>query len=615
MGPRGHWRAMGAVAAAGSALLAVGVVGLPGVASAGTAKAEASQGTVVTYTPNNGSGAAPNYIFPETTSANQSIYNDSQFLNLLYPYIYLPDPYQPVMDYNRSMAYPPVFSDNNKVVTVKLKHWMWSDGVPVTADDLILYINLGLAEGTTWGNYAGPTQFPYNLKSYTAVNPTTIRFVLKTAMNPTYFIDNGLDYIVPLPNQAWDKTSVNGPVGNYALTVSGAKAVLAFLQKEAADTNTYSTNPLWKVVDGPYTLQSYGGSSSPDVFVANPHYSGTPPAIKTFEEVPYTSDSAEFTALESGSLDYGYVPTQDIPAIPRLKAEGYNITASPTWGFDYIIPNQKNPQVGPILSQSYMRQVLAHLVDQNTMIDHFMQSYGVPTYGPTPIYPKGNPFLSPDESHNPYPYSVSAAEKLLRAHGWKVEPGKVDVCESPGAGAGNCGAGVTKGEKLSLNLLYASGLTILQEDSDLFQSDAAQAGVQINPRSETFNSVISQVQPCVLPKDKGTPYCNWQLGEYGGISLSTYPSGEGLLNTGGAFNAGQFSDPTLDTLIQDSTTSTNLAVYKEYEDRVVSEEPWIWQPVPDNIFATKKGLSGYGLTSEFDGAFGYIEPEFWTYNK
>ena len=40
-------------------------------------------------------------------------------------------------------------------------------------------------------------------------------------------------------------------------------AVLAFLTKEAEDTTTYSTNPLWKVIDGPWELQSFGGDSSP----------------------------------------------------------------------------------------------------------------------------------------------------------------------------------------------------------------------------------------------------------------------------------------------------------------------------------------------------------------
>jgi peptide/nickel transport system substrate-binding protein len=610
----GKWRVPVAIGAAGAALVAGATVGLTGVASASkvhnSSRTHQVTGGVIKYAELPTSSA--NYIFPETSTANQSLYNNSQFINLMWPLIYLPSPDQPTLDYAHSMAYPPVWNKTDTEVTVTLKHFMWSDGTPVTARDVIFYINLGKAMGATWGNYGGPTQFPYNLKSYTAVNVTTVKFVLKAPINPTFFDDNGIDYITPMPQQAWDKTSANGPVGNYDMTPSGAKAVLAFLQKEASDSTTYTTNPLWKVIDGPWQLQSFGGSSSPDVFVPNPKYSGPKPLVSEFEEIPFTSDSAEFTSLKAGALNYGYVPTQDIPAIPSVESQGYNITKIPTWGFDYIIPNTKNPQVGPVLSQTYMRQVLAHLMDQNTIIQHFMAGFGIPTYGPTPIYPKGNPFVSPAENSNPYPYSVSAAEKLLKAHGWQVNPGKVDVCEV--AGANGCGVGVTKGEKLSLNLLYSSGSTILQEETDLYQSDAALAGVQINPKSADFNTVISQVQACT-PKGIGTPTCNWQLGEYGGISESTYPSGEGLLNTGGAFNAGEYSNPTLDKLISESTTASTLAVYKAYEDLVVKEEPWIWVPVASNISATSKTLSGYGMTTEFGGFYGYIEPEFWSYSK
>ena len=103
------------------------------------------------------------------------------------------------------MAYPPVWNNNDTVVTVTLKHYKWSDGTPVTARDVVFYINLGKAMGATWGNYGGPTQFPYNLKSYTAVNASTIKFVLKSPINPTFFDDNGLDYITPMPQHAWDK--------------------------------------------------------------------------------------------------------------------------------------------------------------------------------------------------------------------------------------------------------------------------------------------------------------------------------------------------------------------------------------------------------------------------
>ena len=610
----GKWRVPVAIGAASAALVAGATVGLTGVASASkvhhNARAHQVTGGVIKYA--EGPATPPNYIFPETSTANQSLYNNSQFINLMYPPIYPPAPTQPVLDYAHAMANPPVWSDNDTVVTVTLKNYKWSDGTPVTARDLVFYINLGKAMGATWGNYGGPTQFPYNVKSYTAVNATTLKLVLKSPINPTFFDDNGLSYIVPMPQHVWDKTSASGAVGNYDMTASGAKAVLAYLQKEASDTTTYTTNPLWKVVDGPWQLQSFGGASSPDIFVPNPNYSGTKPTVSEFEEIPFTSDSAEFTSLKAGTLDYGYVPTQDIPAIPSVKSQGFNVTPIPTWGFDYIIPNTKNPQVGPILSQAYMRQVLAHLMDQNTMIQHFMAGYGIPTYGPTPIYPKGNPFVSPSELSNPYPYSVSAAEKLLKAHGWQVNPGKTDVCEV--AGPSGCGAGVTKGEKLSLNLLYTSGSTILQEETDLYQSDASAAGVQINPKSADFNTVISQVQACT-PKGIGTPTCNWQLGEYGGISESTYPSGEGLLNTGGAFNAGQYSNPTVDKLINESTTASTLAPYHAYENLIVKDEPWIWVPVPSNIAATSKSLSGYGLTSEFDGFFGYIEPQFWSTTK
>jgi peptide/nickel transport system substrate-binding protein len=604
-----------AVAVAGTALGLAGTgVGAAGAAS--HAKASAIQtGGVIKFA--EGPASPPNYIFPETSSANQSIYNNSNFINLMWPLMYQPNPYQPENDYAHSVGEAPVASNNGTVFTVQLRHWMWSDGQPVTARDVIFYINLGRAMGTSWGNYAGPTQFPYNVKSVTAVNPYELKFVTTAPVNPTYFADNALGEITPMPQHAWDKESASGPVGNYDETPAGAAKVLAFLQKEANDTSTYTTNPLWKVVDGPWTLKSFGGASSPDIFVPNPSFSGQKPYVSEFEEIPFTSTSAEFTSLKTGpsTLTAGWVPSEDIPAIPSIQAEGYNITKQPEWGFDYIIPNTQNPQVGPVLSQIYIRQVLAHLMDQNTIIKVFRHGYGVPTYGAVPVYPKGNPFLTSAEASNPYPYSVSAAEQLLAAHGWKVNPGGTDYCAKPGSAADECGKGVAMDQQLSLNLIYSSGSVIGQEENDLFVSDAAKAGVRINASAEDFNTVISQVQPCTK-KAIGTATCNWQLGEYGGISEATFPSGAGLFNTGGAFNAGQYSNPLMDKLIQQSTVASNLQPFYQYENLVVHEEPWIWQPVGVGVDVTAKNLSGYGLTGEYTGIINaYIEPNFWYFTK
>jgi peptide/nickel transport system substrate-binding protein len=610
----GHLRGAVVAVAASAALVATGV-GAGGASASSVAKVsavepQATTGSVIKYAES--PGANPNYILPLTTSATQSLYNIDQFFNLMWPLLYLPTPSQPTLDYGNSMAYAPVWSDNDTVVTVTMKHYVWSDGTPVSARDVVFYVNELKAMGPTWGGYGGPTQFPFNVKTVTATNATTVKFVLTAKVNPTYFDDNGLDDIYVIPQHAWDKTSVNGAVGNYDMTASGAKAVFNFLTKQAQDTTTYTTNPLWKVVDGPWELQSFGGASSPDIFVPNPTYSGPKAKVSEFEEIPFTSDAAEFTALKAGTVNYGAIPTQDIPTIPSIKSEGYNVTAVPTWGFDFMMPNFANPAVGPILNQLYIRQAFAHLMDQNTQIKHFMDGYATPVYGPAPVYPLGNPFVTNDEKTNPYPFSISTAESILKAHGWKVDPGGVDSCQTVGTGPSDCGAGITAGEKLSINLLWATGLEISQEIVDLFQSDAAQAGVQINPKGGTFDSVLGVAEPCVLPKGKGTPACGWQLVFWGGVGLATYPSGEGIFNTGGGLNVGSYSNPTLDKYINESTVASTLSAFDQYENLVVQQAVWLWTAIPDNIFATSKGLSGYGLTSEFCGGFNYIEPQFWS---
>ena len=75
-----------------------------------------------------------------------------------------------------------------------------------------------------------------------------------------------------------------------------------------------------------------------------------------------------------------------------------------------------------------MRQVLAHLTDQNTMIEHFMGGYGIPTYGPTPIYPEGQPVCQPRGAEQPLPvlgFSRHQAPQGARVAGQPREGGRM----------------------------------------------------------------------------------------------------------------------------------------------------------------------------------------------
>jgi len=544
-------------------------------------------------------GGNPNYIFPVETDSEFTVYNVAEFIPLMYKYLWQSNYTQPTINYSESIGNRPVWSHGDTVVTVTLKHYLWSNGTPVTTRDITFFVNLVKAAGANWGDYT-PGDFPYNVKAMTIESPTKMTFTLTKPYNPTYYVDNQLSDIIPIPQNVWDRTSLTGKVGNYDETPAGAKAVWNFLNSYSEKTSTYSsTNPIWGDIDGPFELSSFGGSASPDIFVPNRRYSGHRATISEFEELPFTSNAAEYDLLRSGNgaISVGYVPASDVPTIPTVRAAGYKVSQVYQWAVDYMIPNLKNPTVGPILSQLYIRQVLQHLTDQETMIKRFLYGYGTPTYGPVPIYPKGNRFADAYEAKDLYPYSVATAKALLRAHGWRMKGG-VQTCEDASA----CGPGVKAGSQLKLSLLYSSGSTALTEQNELLASDAAKAGVIITLRQESFNAVVGNVAACT-PGQNGmsatSPQCTWELGEYGGNSFGLYPSGGDLFLLGASENAGQYDNSAVNSLIHEVRHSSSLKPFYQYEDVVARDLPWIWQPTASDIAAVATNLHGPGISSEF----------------
>ena len=84
----------------------------------------------------------------------------------------------------------------------------------------------------------------------TTPNVHTVVIDLKRSYNPAFYTDDVLTEVPLLPQHAWDKTSLTGKVGNYDETTAGADAVWNFLQKQGSDIGTFTTNPMWQVVDG-----------------------------------------------------------------------------------------------------------------------------------------------------------------------------------------------------------------------------------------------------------------------------------------------------------------------------------------------------------------------------
>ncbi|MGN6128619.1 MAG: ABC transporter substrate-binding protein, partial [Humibacter sp.] len=247
-------------------------------------------------------GSTPNYILPFIDAAHRSVYNLYQFQQLMYRPLYpLGFDGKAQVDENLALADAPQFSSDDKTVTINLKDYKWSDGTAVSASDVMFFVNMAIAEKSQWGMYSAGG-FPDNVASTTVDSPTQLTFHLTEAFSPTWYLNNQLYLIVPMP-AAWDKTSDSAAAGSGGCATSVAKcaAVFSYLSSKTKDMSSYASDPLWKVVDGPWTLQSFNSDGHVS-FVPNKKYSGpVRPKLDKVSMLPYTSTTAEYSALESGS--------------------------------------------------------------------------------------------------------------------------------------------------------------------------------------------------------------------------------------------------------------------------------------------------------------------------
>jgi peptide/nickel transport system substrate-binding protein len=604
------------VTAAATLLMAAGVAACSG---AGSSTAIGSGSTASTTGQKIEGGAAtipwvaatPNFIFPLVPATNSDGYNVN-LTDLMWPnLVYEGDGGQSTVNPQESLYNSLTYSDDDKTVTIDLKPWQWSDGTPITSRDFSFTYNLLKANVPNWQDYVQGL-FPDDVKSVQTPSSSTIILNLTQSYNPAFFTEDVLGEIPLLPQHAWDRESVTGAVGNFDETKSGAKVVYAFLQKEGGDIATFATNPLWQVVDGPWKLKSFS-TDGEYVYVPNKSYSG--PDKPTLAEVvnePFTTDTAEFDALRSGSsLTVGGLPQEDLRQIPELKAGGYDVATQPIPGESGIFPNFYNSQVGPIVSQLYVRQALEDLINRPQLVSKIYDGYADPGNGPIPVDGFSS-LLSPlEKSGGPYPYDPAKAVALLTAHGWTVTPNGSTTCADPGTGSAECGAGIAKGAALSFQLLYSSGSTSNDEEFAAIQSSEEQAGIKISLKSEPFNTLVSTVGVCNASSHPAST-CGWQLVYFGYEPYSLYPAGDGIFNTGGTGNQGGYSSAEEDKLINETEYGSSAQTFFAYEDYTAEQLPQLWVPLSSNIQVYKSNLANYAPLNPFSGG---LNPEAWYFTK
>jgi peptide/nickel transport system substrate-binding protein len=443
------------------------------------------------------------------------------------------------IDFSRSIARAVTTPDNGKTYDVTLRNWHWSDGVPVTTQDILYAFNLIKSLGSTYPGY-GAGGMPDIIASLTAGDATHFTVVLKRQVNPDWFILDGLSQLEPFPAHVW---------GRYTLD--------QIWQNQ-------SSPAFFQVVDGPLIIKRLVVGVDAE-FLPNPAYEGPKMHFDRFIMKFENSEGQELQAVESGDLDMSNVPFDLFDKARHLPGT-YVVTLPPSYSWHQLIPNMANPATG-FFADVRVRDAMQDAINQKEIVQLAMHGLGVPVYGPVPPYP--DTFLSPAAKAGNYPvgYDPAKARALLAAAGWA--PGPDGIMQKGGA-------------KLSFTAMIPAGQPLRIEMAESIQQNLRKVGIDMQTHQVELNQIFALTT--------GQPLA-WEAALYAN-DMSAYPSGESIFSTGAFYNDNGYSDPTMDRYIAASTDKPGLAGLFAYETYASAQEPVIFLPVEQNAVLARDGIHG-----------------------
>ena len=330
------------------------------------------------------------------------------------------------------------FSPDRRTLTFHLREdAVWSDGVPVTADDVRF----------TWQAHSHPdiawdsAYMKEHIKDVEVVNPKTARFHFAKAYAKQMQDANegGI-----LPKHAWEK--------------------LPFPQ--------WRDNADWfrehLVVSGPFDVGSWDPQQQV-VLVRNPRYFETDRPYLDKVVIRNVPDGATMlTQLFSGEADF--VPQVSPTDMERIQADP-RLRLIPYWFrlYVYVAWNHRNP----MFADADVRRALTLGIDRQTIVDTLF-ARGTARVAVSPIVQSVWAF---DRSLGPLPYDPQESRRILESKGWK---------DTNGDGVLDKG-----GKPFSFVLLSNAGNQQRNDAAVMIQEQLKQVGIRVEPRVVEFNSMIN----------------------------------------------------------------------------------------------------------------------------
>lgn len=334
---------------------------------------------------------------------------------------------------------------DNLTYTVKL--WdaaTWSDGVPITADDVIftvLKLTSRAVGNTTMAGYAALAGFDENgnspdgataIEGVTKVDDKTLNFVFKAPTSPATFINSFARYLLTVP-----KHKLEG----------------------IADADLITTD--WfghaDAVSGPYIVTDFDANHYISYAANQNYWKGAPKIGKLNFKI--VEGSQLYAGLQSGEIDFvqqttGVIPQEDQPSVEAL-AGVTTLREQPLTSLLTFINTRT-------VSDVRVRQAILCAIDRNMLVEGLLEGRGEVDDGFLTSY---SPYFDPAITATAY--DPAKAKALLAEAGWDGS------------------------QKLSF--IVDSGDSTFVQAASAIVAQLAEVGIQVEIRTVDFASIWGYV--------------------------------------------------------------------------------------------------------------------------
>jgi len=372
-----------------------------------------------------------------------------------------------------------ISEDGLQIVFTLREGLRWSDGEPLTVDDVV---------------------FTYNDLYFNEAIPTAIRDILRIGESgalPTVqkLDDRRVEFAIPEPFAPF--------LRNTSLAILPAHALRQSVQQEDAQGNPLflalwgtDTDPAQIISNGLYQLDSYSPAQRV-VFRRNPHYwrrdeqGNAQPYIERLVWQTVESTDNQLVQFRSGGLDIVGIQPDYYSLLKQEERQrrGFTIyNGGPASGTNYLTFNLNQatrngvPLVDPIKSRWFnqieFRQAIAHAIDRDRMINNIFRGLGETQNSPISV--QSPYFFSPEAGLPVYDYDPEKSRQLLQSAGFQYDSlGRLQDAD---------------GNVVRFTLMTNAGNKIREGMGAQIKTDLSRIGIQVDFTPLAFNTIVGKLR-------------------------------------------------------------------------------------------------------------------------